>query len=163
MSPSIVCGQEIHQILNRTERNNSIQQIHPLQFYECEILLTDSEPVGILYLLTGGELEYISPMVITKPPSRGFQDINRVTCPFWMPLFKNYDTWKTFGLNWYLSDLSNCKIRLRQILLWLSIQTVEKYRNIYSDMKHVGKMILGIEEGKEDLTKSKEDLTTSKI
>lgn len=141
--PSESTGREIFKILKRSE--NSPEKVHDSDFYECEIFLTDSEPVGILCAFSKDEfrrLEYVSPMVV-KRTNRSYLDTRSVVCDTWMPLYKDRKTWKDYGLPFYAYDLRLKKARLAQVVSWLRIQTADKYESILKDLTVVAKILFG--------------------
>jgi hypothetical protein len=89
-------------------------------------------------------LEYVSPMIVTKPLA-DMRDVNGLVCKKWMPLYKNLETWTSFGLSWYIHKLKRKKSLLTDIMAWLYIRPEEKYQFIYMDMLQVAHVILGEE------------------
>lgn len=143
--PSAYLGKAVYWILNRS--NLPPGPLPPPDFYQCEILYTDTEPVGVAFATSihnEQDLEYVSPMVVTKPQV-SFRDTCSVMCNSWMPLYKNKETWEKYSLGYYLYGFFYKKNRLKQILSWLQIQTSEKYRLLYLDLKQVAKILFGEE------------------
>lgn len=141
--PSAYLGREVFQILNRSQGTPG--PLPPPDFYQCEILYTDTEPVGIAFAVSkhrDQDLEYVSPMVVTRPKDK-FRDTCSVICNAWLPFYKNRETWQAFGVGYYVLGLHHKKDRLRHILSWLQIQTSEKYRMIYMDLAQVAKILFG--------------------
>lgn len=141
--PSEYMGREIFKISKRSE--NSPERVIDSDFYECEIFFTVSEPLGIMCAFSKDkfhQLEYVSPMVV-KETNQSYRDNNSVICDTWMPLYKDQKTWKDYGLSFYIYDLHLKKTRLMNVLLWLQIQTSEKYRLIYTDLVEVAKILFG--------------------
>lgn len=121
----------------------------PPPFYECEVLFTDTEPVGLLFVYAI-EVTYVSPMVVSHlvRDRRSVKDVNRIECNGWIPLYKNRDTWRSFGIKWYASNLQHHKRLLYRVFAWLRNQTVEKYRLLYQDLQHVAHILLGEDESR---------------
>lgn len=143
--PSAQIGQKVFQILKRSERIHYDEAVMPLEFYDCEVLLTDAQPVGVqCYFNSRQVMEYVSPMVVSDV-QRAFSDSSRRICNAWFPLYKNSKSWNDFGLSWYATRLKYAENALPQILRWLRMQTVEKYQLFYKDLSVVGKILLGQE------------------
>lgn len=141
--PSEYTGREIFKILKRSE--NSPERVNDLDFYECEIFFTDSEPVGILCAFSKDkfcQLEYVSPMVV-KQTNESYLDSGSVVCDTWLQLYKDRKTWKDFGLPFYVYDLHLKKTQLMKVILWLEIQTSDKYKLIHADLVEVAKILFG--------------------
>ena len=139
--PSECIGREIFKILKRSD--DSPEHVIDSDFYQCEVFFTESEPVGIMCLFSTDKcynLEYVSPMVV-KNTNKSFKDSNSIECDTWLPLYKNKKTWKNYGLLFYVHNLSLKKTQLVDVLLWLQIQTAEKYRLLYIDLVQIAKIL----------------------
>lgn len=142
--PSAQLGKELYHIMNRS--NMQPEQLPPSDFYQCELKITDDEPLGFVFLVTGDyNLEYVSPMVVSKPPAQFKDSGGRVLCNHWMPLYRNQETWKSYGLYYYICGLYSKVKHLKNIIAWLQIQTSEKYKFMYLDLAHVMKILCGTE------------------
>lgn len=141
--PSAQLGKRIRSILKRSKKVD--QPLLPADFYECQIMLTDTDPVGILCRLQSNhEVEYISPMVVSELTQYWDRtDINGEKCNHWFPLYKNAETWKTYGVHFYCERLYDCLIQVRNILKWLQSKHIDKYRLLYADLNHVANILLG--------------------
>lgn len=142
--PSAFLGKELYLILKRSELPPRFPQPPP-EFYQCEILFTDTDPVGVAYRLSEDRyrlLEYVSPMVVSKPLKK-FRDSSSVICNTWLPLYQNLATWQHFGLPFYSNSLFYKKKDLQQILVWLRIQTSEKYKLLSADLSQVAHILFG--------------------
>lgn len=138
--PSAQLGKRIHGILRRSTR---VVPSLPADFYQCQIMLTDSKPVGILCkFLPNQELEYISPMVVSEM-DWDMKDVNGKTCTHWFPFYKDATTWKQEGLHFYCKRLYDSLIQMAKIRKWLQSQTFERYKHIYRDMHQVAYILLG--------------------
>lgn len=161
-SPSACLGRKVHAILKRSE-SDIVGPMRPsLEFYQCEILMTDSMPVGVAFRLAYGpkRLEYVSPMVVSKPHTV-FRDVSSVICNRWLPLYQNPAAWHAYGINYYVNGLSRNKKEIKWILDWLRTQRAEKYQHLFADLTYVGYILWGeeyewtshIEEKKQDEVK----------
>lgn len=147
--PSEYIGREVFKILKRSEILPENVVMNP-DFYQCEIFFTDSEPVGIMSLFFKEkpyQLEYVSPMVVRKP-TEPFRDSNFIICDTWLPLYKNRETWRNFGMQFYLLALNLKKRQLMDILSWLQVKTAEKYKLMYADLVQVAKILFGDDESR---------------
>lgn len=106
-------------------------------FYKCEITLDENAFTGVLFRIgSHSHVDYVSPMITTEL-TQYFLDVNRERCNGWLPLYQSKDTWTTKGFKRFCADFSkNCTL-LRQVVCWLSIQTLEKYSKILRDLKLV--------------------------
>lgn len=141
--PSECLAREIFKILKRSA--DAPDEIMDSNFYQCEIYFTDSDPVGIMSFFSNDKfyhLEYVSPMVV-KQIDKEFKDCNSIECNTWLPFYKNKATWETDGLRFYVNNLNLKKKQLLNILLWLQIQTVEKFKLFYMDLIQVAKILFG--------------------
>ena len=141
--PSESLGREVFKILKRSD--DSPEKVHDRDFYQCEIFFTNNDPVGIMALFSNEKtyrLDYVSPMIVKKTTEQ-FKDSNSVICNVWLPLYKDKNTWKNYNLSFYVHELNLKKIQLLDILLWLKIQTAEKYKLIRMDLLEVGKILFG--------------------
>lgn len=138
--PSADLGKEIFHILERSEKHYG--PLPPSDFYQCELLLDDSKHLGIMVLISDQTIKYVSPMVVVKP-NMSFRDCNSIICNTWLPLYRNFETWNTYGLAFYLKDLRNNQQYLADILSLLNIHTVEKYKFMYSDLLQIAHILLG--------------------
>lgn len=139
--PSAYLGHEVFSILKRSQRPPGL--LPPSDFYQCELLISDTNPVGIAYTISEDRdlvLEYISSMVVSKPP-KPFSDCGRVLCTEWLPLYRNRETWQHFGVIEYVHGLHFKKYLLKQILAWLQIQTSTKYKLMYMDLTQIAKIL----------------------
>lgn len=143
--PSAFFGKEVYQILKRS--NVAPGPLPPSDFYQCEIFFTDTEPLGVMCLVSNERdraVQYVSPMVVMKPKDQ-FRDSNSVICNTWFPFYRNKETWNTFSLAFYIHGLRYKKFQLQNILSWLQLQTSEKYKFIYLDLLQVFKILFGDE------------------
>lgn len=152
--PSADFGKELTRILNRTHRHQISNKHPPEDFYLCQITLSDTEPVGIACRIVDCKVEYVSVMVLSFTKEL-FMDSNNITCCFdkrspdvvmcshWFPLFKNKDTWKSFGLQWYTRKLLENAKNLIFVIDWLSVQTALPYRYMKTDLMQVFEILTG--------------------
>lgn len=141
--PSAFLGKEVFSILNRSKLPPS--ELPPPDFYQCEINLSHDEHLGVSFVISkqrDPNLEYVSSMVVAKPPET-FLDSSFVACNSWLPLYRNYEEWNSFGVENYVLGLHYKKNVLKHILSWLQIQTSEKYNFIYRDMAQVARILFG--------------------
>lgn len=154
-------GKRLYDIMKRSSRHVTPTHHPPTDFYMCHVTFCDTEPVGIACCIFDNKTQYVSTMVMTFTKTR-FMDTQRMnicfdplnteksTCEYWFPLYKDRDTWNSFGLSWYFmkSDfygnvLEKC-IKLNSVLDWLSIQKAEVYCNMKEDLSQVYEILTGI-------------------
>lgn len=143
--PSAFFGKEVYQILKRSY--DFPGPLPPPDFYQCEIFFTDTEPLGVMCLVSNERdrtVEYVSPMVVEKPKDQ-FRDNNSVICNTWLPFYRNKETWNFYSLPFYIHGLRYKKFQLQNIISWLQLQTSEKYKFIYLDLLQVVKILFGDE------------------
>lgn len=145
--PSAFFGREVYHILKRSEASPG--PLPPPDFYICELLSAEEDrlPLGIMCLVSSDRdrsLEYVSPMVVVKHDNT-FKDSNYVTCNTWLPLYRNKEHWKQYGIHFYVHGLRYKKILLQNILYWLQLQTSEKYNFIALDLLQIAKILFGDE------------------
>lgn len=141
--PSQKLGKDVFSILQRSDMLPG--PLPPPDFYFCEIHLTHTGIMGFAFNISphrDRELEYVSPMVLQQPKTE-FRDSGLVICNTWLPLYRNRETWSTYGLKSYVYGLNYKKNLLKLILSWLQIQTSEKYRWIYLDLMQVARILFG--------------------
>lgn len=141
-SPSAFLGRDLFRILKRSQLAPG--PLPPASLYQCEILFTESEPLGVTYLYQveekKGYVTYVSPMVVAKPPAV-FRDSSSMICNFWIPLYRNATAWNEFGMQRYLENLNDCRMHLQKVMGWLHLQESEKYRFILMDLVQVSKIV----------------------
>lgn len=136
-------GSIAHKIAIRS-KNLQLGPLPPKQFYTCEIMFNKPELLGIICNLDSKHnLKYISPMIISLPKMQ-LKDVNGVNCNMWLPLFQDKNTWLSSGIRFYLQDYHQCLDMVKSVLSWLPLKNYcEKYKFIYMDYIHIGKIMLG--------------------
>lgn len=135
-------GKTAYDLLKRSEKFEP-GPLPPDDFYTCEIMFETDTPLGILFLMTSTyQLEYVSPMVVSRPTGT-IRDVNGIVCTHWYPLFQNKNRWLTAGCFYYLHSFEWCQYFIRLILSWLKMKNSEKYNLIYMDLINVGKLLMG--------------------
>lgn len=138
--PSANLGRQLHGILKRS-REGDDKQLPPSDFYECQILLTDVKPVGLLCRWSS-HVEYVSPMVVSDQ-KWNWVDVNGQKCTHWFPLYKNAETWNTFGMTHYCTLWKHAFVYVKGIRAYLKAQTSERYRLFYADWRQICYRMLG--------------------
>lgn len=147
-------GKRLFQIFKRTHTHIIAPNHPPKDFYQCQVTLSDTQPVGIACSFEDGKMEYVSVMIVSYT-TEWYLDSNKMACCFgatttrpakcrcWFPLLKDLETWKNNGVYWYTR---NCLIRtmaLEFILDWLFIQTADPYIHMRNDLIQVYKILTG--------------------
>lgn len=151
--PCALFGKRLFQIAERTEHFVPLPHLPPPDFYTCQITFGNEHPVGIAFRLINGKVEYVSLMIISYT-KEWYLDANNKACCFvptskltlcrnWFPLFKDILTWRTFGCQFYESNLERYKRILMALLDWLSIQKTEPHRHIKNDLLQVYQLLNG--------------------
>lgn len=139
--PSAYLGREVFLILKRSEHPPGL--LPPPEFYQCELLMSETDPVGVAYAVDEHHtVQYVSAMVVSKQKT-AFRDAGRMLCNAWLPLYRNRETWNHFGVVEYVHDLHVKKDVLKQILAWVYRQTSTKYQWMYRDLVHVAYILWG--------------------
>lgn len=131
--PSAQLGLTVHQVLRRLQTHVLPSNHPPPDFYaQCEIMYTDTEPLGVLYRTENRKVIYVSPMVVSYQPYE-YRDSNSVFCNCWLPLLQDLNHFKKHVVEWYLKHSTD----LPYVIAWLSMQTAEKYRFLQTDLEQV--------------------------
>lgn len=153
--PTTCYGKKLYDILKRTDRHTMPKNKPPEDFYQCQLTLSDTVPVGVACRIVDGKTEYVSVMILSFTLNP-FHDVNHMSCCFdrnslnpvmcrhWLPLFKNKENWKSFGLEWYTRKLRENCTNLISVIDWLSIQTAEPYRHMKTDLIQVYSILTGM-------------------
>ena len=152
--PTSDFGKVLFHIWKRSQSWHVAANHPPKEFYTCQVMLSDTEPVGIACAIDKDHIKYVSIMIVSFTTS-WFLDTNNISCCFqsnstrsaqcryWIPLFKDAETWQTFSMAWYLEYLNTRTIYLAKILDWLFIQTAEPYVHIRQDLIQVYQILTG--------------------
>ncbi|GBO23299.1 hypothetical protein AVEN_179032-1 [Araneus ventricosus] len=131
--PTTKFGMTVHKLIQRSSQHISPDNHPSKEFYSCEILFTDSVPLGVAYRVENGMLGFVSPMVVSEQ-DRAYKDSDYVICNGWIPLYRNKKTWNEFRLEWYVTHLGFSLRFFSSILAWISLQIGEKYQQMYIDL-----------------------------
>ena len=152
--PTSEFGLELFRIWKRSQSWIVAVNHPPKEFYTCQVMLSDSDPVGIACAIEKEHIQYVSVMIVSFTTS-WFRDTNNVSCCFqpnvpqpaqcryWIPLFKDTETWQTFSMPWYLEYLRTRTMFLEKVLNWLFVQTSEPYVHMRRDLIQVYHILTG--------------------
>lgn len=141
---SVSCSQikKIHQIVKRLKTHEHTVSPNPADFYTCEVTLDSDEPLGLQFTLRGNIVDYVSTMVVSKL-NRRFRDVNGVECDFWCPLFQNSQKFQKYGIDVFIRDMASRESIIESLLCYLSVQSSEKYKYMFEDIKIVESILVG--------------------
>lgn len=114
----------------------------PNDFYQCELMLGD-EFLGIVcYVDPHFKLKYISPLIVSCQ-KKAFNDVNRVCCNYWFPLYRCKENWKSRACMYYIINYDRNVYLIHQVLSLLEMAKSEKYQYMRMDLSHALRILTG--------------------
>ena len=121
-------------------KDATCHRLPPDDFYICEITFESDQLVGVRYRTTQKDnVEYVSPMVVTCLLEDYVDNCHQKTNG-WLPFYRSAEWWRQRGgFSVFVGRLKVNLRDLKQVMVWLSRQSSEKYKLMLIDLEVIGK------------------------